>query len=146
MKGEKIKPLMADKEGFSRAVHQIFEEHSQNGKVPHSDFWTAFDRVAGIAGLPPLGANEKVRSARSLVILTVSILVMQGSRVAVKEAVKVWESHTPSVVLWTLTSLGSAEREAPPVFSRGFLFLRGVFLHNRRDDKTCAADILSLFV
>ncbi|GAQ79690.1 hypothetical protein KFL_000360060 [Klebsormidium nitens] len=68
VKGEKIKPLMGDKEGFSRAVHQIFEEHSQNGKVPHSDFWTAFDRIAGLAGLPPLGANEKMDKVYDTII------------------------------------------------------------------------------
>jgi hypothetical protein len=68
VKGEMIKPLMGDKDGFARAVHQIFEERSRDGKVPHADFWTAFDRVAALAGLPPLGANEKIDKVYDTII------------------------------------------------------------------------------
>jgi hypothetical protein len=60
VKGQKIKPLMEDQEAFSRVVHQIFEEYSVDGKMPRSEFWTAFDRVGAQAGLPPLGASDKV--------------------------------------------------------------------------------------
>jgi hypothetical protein len=68
VKGQKIKPLMEDQEAFSRVVHQLFEEYSVDGKMPRSEFWTAFDRVGAQAGLPPLGASDKMDNVYDTII------------------------------------------------------------------------------